>query len=49
VTSIAANSLVIHVSGKAPKEMTFDLTGATIKAGRTATRCVWVTRSPTAS
>ncbi len=33
VKSVAANSLVVQVSGKTAKEMTFDLTGTAIKAG----------------
>ncbi len=33
VKSVGPNGLVVRVAGKTPKELTFDLTGTTIKAG----------------
>jgi ribosomal protein S1 len=33
VKSVGPNGLVVQVAGKTPKELTFDVTGTTIKAG----------------
>jgi hypothetical protein len=33
VKSVGPSGLVVQVAGKTPKELTFDLTGAAIKAG----------------